>query len=105
MTNTGADTFHSERYGYLSIMGTVSGSNIRTDAGGDTVSLAAGSTTTGVAIDLGAGDDTLNLASTAFGALDGGADADTLSTGTGVTLDGSAVSNFETLAFTAGAIL
>ena len=95
MTNTGADT--------LSIMGTVSGSNIRTDAGGDTVSLAAGSTTTGVAIDLGAGDDTLNLASTAFGALDGGADADTLSvSGTGITLDGSAHSNFETLTFAAG---
>ena len=87
----------------LTIMGTVSGSNIRTDAGADTVTLAATSTTTGVALDLGAGDDRLNLASVAFGTLDGGADADTLSiSGTGITLDGSAHSGFETLTFAAG---
>ena len=85
------------------IRGTVSGGNISTLAGADTVTLAAGSTTTGVAIDLGAGDDTLNLASATFGTLDGGADADTLSiSGTGITLDGGAHSGFETLTFAAG---
>ena len=88
----------------VTIMGTVSGSNIRTDAGADTVTLAAGSTTTGITIDLGAGDDRLDLASTAFGTLDGGLGADTLSvTGTGITLAGDAHSNFETLTFAAGA--
>ena len=96
MTNTGDDT--------LNIMGSVSGSNIRTDAGADTVTLTATSTTIGVALDLGEGDDRLNLASAAFGTLDGGADADTLSiSGTGITLDGGAHSGFETLTFAAGA--
>ena len=85
-------------------MGTVSGSNIRTDAGADTVTLAVGSTTTGITIDLGTGDDRLDLASTAFGTLDGGLGADTLSvSGTGITLAGDAHSNFETLTFAAGA--
>ena len=45
----------------------------------------------------------LDLASTAFGTFDGGDNADTLSvSGTGITLDGGAHSNFEMLAFTAG---
>ena len=87
----------------VTVRGTVSGGGISTLAGADSVTLAAGSTTTGISVELGAGDDTLNLASTAFGALDGGADTDTLSvTGTGITLDGSAHSNFETLTFAAG---
>ena len=78
--------------------------NIETAAGADSVTLAAGSTTTGIAVELGAGDDTLNLASTAFGTFDGGeAGADLLSvSGTGITLDGSAHSNFEVLTFAAG---
>ena len=68
MTSTPSDN--------LIIMGTVTGGNIETLTGVDTVTLAAGSTTTGITVDLGAGTDTLNLASTAFGALDGGAGAD-----------------------------
>ena len=84
-------------------MGTVSGGNISTLTGADTVTLAAGSTTTGITVDLGEGNDRLDLASTAFGTLDGGLGADTLSiSATGITLDGGAVSGFETLAFTAG---
>ena len=43
-----------------------------TFSGADSVTLAAGSTTTGITIDLGEGDDTLDLASTAFGTLAGG---------------------------------
>ena len=86
----------------VTIMGTVSG-NIMTFSGADSVTLAAGSTTTGITIDLGEGDDTLDLASAAFGTLDAGAGADTLSvTGTGITLDAGAVSGFETLTFAAG---
>ena len=87
----------------VTVMGTVTGGNILTLTGADTVTLAAGSTTTGITIDLGEGNDRLNLASAAFGTLDGGADADTLSiSGTGITLDGDAHSNFETLIFAAG---
>ena len=72
----------------VTIMGTVSSGNILTMTGADTVTLAAGSTTTGITIDLGEGDDTLNLASANFGTLDGGVGADTLRiTGTDVTLD------------------
>ena len=86
----------------ITIMGSVTGS-ISTEVGADIVTLAAGSTTTGITIDLGAGDDRLDLASTAFGTLDGGADTDTLSvSGTGITLEGGAHSNFETLIFEAG---
>ena len=88
----------------VTIMGTVTGGSISTLTGADTVTLAAGSTTTGITIDLGEGDDRLNLASSAFGTLDGGAGADTLAlTGTGVTLDSGAHSNFETLVVAAGA--
>ena len=66
--------------------------------GDDTVTLAAGSTTTGITVNLGAGDDMLNLASANFGTLDAGAGADTLTlTGTGVTLDGGQFSGFDTL--------
>ena len=73
----------------VTVMGTVTSGNILTLTGADTVTLAAGSTTTGITIDLGEGDDTLDLASAAFGTLDGGADADTLSiSGTGITLAG-----------------
>ena len=87
----------------VTVMGTVTGSNILTLTGADTVTLAVGSTTTGITIDLGEGDDRLDLASAAFGTLDGGADADTLSiSGTGITLDGGAHSGFETLTFAAG---
>ena len=87
----------------LDIRGTVSGGGIETLGGADSVTLAAESTTTGITIDLGEGDDTLDLASVNFGTFDGGADSDTLSvSGTGITLEGSAHSNFETLAFTAG---
>ena len=87
----------------VTVMGTVTGGNILTLTGADTVTLAATSTTTGITIDLGEGDDRLDLASTAFGTLDGGADADTLSiSGTGITLDGGAHSGFETLTFAAG---
>ena len=94
MTSTPTDS--------VTIRGTVTG-NIRTLTGADTVTLAAGSRTTGITIDLGEGDDRLDLASTAFGTLDGGADTDTLSIGsTGIDLDGGAVSNFETLIFAAG---
>ena len=86
----------------LSISGTVTG-DIRTNTGDDTVTLAATSTTTGITIDLGMGDDRLDLASANFGTLDAGPSADTLSvTGTGITLAGDAHSNFETLIFTAG---
>ena len=87
----------------VTIRGSVSRGNIFTLTGADSVTLAATSTTTGIIVSLGAGDDRLDLASVAFGTLNGGADADTLSvTGTGITLDGGAVSGFETLAFTAG---
>ena len=88
----------------VTIMGTVT-SNIMTFSGDDTVTLATGSTTTGITIDLGEGDDTLNLASTTFGMLDGGAGADTLSiTSTEVTSDALAaavatVTGIETLVF------
>ena len=85
------------------IRGTVTGGGISTLTGADTVTLAAGSTTTGITIDLGAGDDTLNLASTAFGTLDGGADADTLSiSGTGITLDGARTRTLRRSLFAAG---
>ena len=87
----------------VTIRGTVTGGNILTLAGADTVTLADTSTTTSITIDLGAGDDSLDLASTAFGRLDGGPDTDTLSvSGTGINLDGGAHSNFETLIFAAG---
>ena len=82
----------------------MSSGNIETLAGADTVTLAAGSSTTGITIDLGAGDDRLDLASVNFGTLDGGENTDTLSiTATGITLEGGTVSNFETLIFAAGA--
>ena len=79
----------------------MSSGNIETLAGADTVTLAAESTTTGITIDLGTGDDRRPVN---FGTLDGGENTDTLSiTATGITLEGSAVSNFETLIFAAGA--
>ena len=88
----------------VTILGTVSSGRITTSVGADTVTLAAGSTTTSTTVDLGTGDDRLDLASTAFGTLDGGAGADTLSiSSTSINLDGGAVSNFETLIFAAGA--
>ena len=94
-TSTPADT--------VDIRGTVMTGNILTVQGDDTVTLAAGSTTTGITINLGEDDDTLNLASTTFGTLDGGTGADTLNvSGTGINLGGGAHSNFETLVFTAG---
>ena len=87
----------------ITIRGTVSGGNISTLTGADSVTLAAGSTTTGITIDLGAGDDRLDLASATFGALDGGPGTDTLSlSGTGITLSGGGHSNFEMLAFAQG---
>ena len=88
----------------VTIMGTVSSGNISTGVGADTVTLAAESTTTGITIDLGEGDDTLNLASANFGTLVGGAGADTLAlSGTGVDLGGGAHSGFDILAATASA--
>ena len=87
----------------VTIRGTVTGGNISTRGGSDTVTLAAESTTTGIAVILGSGNDSLDLASSAFGTLNGGAGEDTLSvSGTGITLDGGGHSNFEMLAFTAG---
>ena len=85
----------------VTIMGTVSSGNILTMTGADTVTLAAGSTTTGITIDLGEGDDTLNLASANFGTLDGGAGADTLRiTGTRIdSLAAGTISDIETLVF------
>ena len=87
----------------ITIMGTVTGGNISTLTGADSVTLAAGSTTTGITIDLGEGDDTLNLASATFGTLDGGVGADTLRiTGTDVTSDifsAATVTDIETLVF------
>ena len=87
----------------VTIRGTVTGGNISTRGGSDTVTLAAESTTTGIAVILGSGNDSLDLASVNFGMLNGGAGEDTLSvSGTGITLDGGGHSNFEMLAFTAG---
>ena len=50
----------------VTVMGTVTGGNILTLTGADTVTLAATSTTTGITIDLGTGDDRLDLASAAI---------------------------------------
>ena len=86
----------------VTIMGTVTG-NISTGVGDDTVTLAEGSTTTGITIDLGAGADTLNLAAASFGALAGGAGADTLRIiSTDITSDSltaATITGIETLVF------
>ena len=88
------------------VIGSVTG-DILTLAGDDSVTLAAGSNAGGE-VDLGAGDDTLNLGTDMFMGLTGGAGDDTLTiSATGLNIaasggDADAISGFETLTIAMG---
>lgn len=99
---TFADTVTNNAGG--TIRGTGAGAVVQTGDGGDTVTNAGTiqHDTGGTAVDLGAGNDTLNYnGGTITGAIDGGSGTNTLNLGSGVTHN-HGVANFQNISISSG---